>query len=178
MGTEQELPLSRILEIAEGVSLIGDNALLDGIITYRLGRLADYTKAPIKEYNKLRELKRKEILEKQRELQKKMKAADEDGKRELSMDIQGLSNSFNGEENITLLEQLEPIKIPELKLSDFLAKEERKIPHKVGVNEDQRTVELVLKPGQSLVPVKFFALMGDVIKDDKEALKVQPAPTA
>lgn len=169
MGTEQELSLSRIIEIAEGISLVGDNTLLDGVITYRLGRLADYTKSPVKGYNKQREAKRREFLEKQREAQKKMKSADEDTKRELSMDIQDLTNSFN-EEVDKLLEQKESLKIPEFKLSDFLAKEERKIPQKVGQNEDQHTIETVLKPGQSLVPVKFFAMMGDVIADDKNAL--------
>lgn len=173
MGTEQELPLARIIEIAEGISLIGDNALLDGVVTYRLGRLADFTKTPVKGYNKQREVRRKEILEKQREIQKKMKSADDDGKREFSMDIQGLNNDFN-EEIDKLLEQKESIKIPEFKLSDFLAKEERKIPQKVGANEDQRMIETVLKPGQSLVPVKFFAMMGDIIVDDKQALNFKP----
>jgi len=170
MGTDSKQKLSKILDIAEAISVVGENSLLEGTVSYRLGRLGDYTKAPLKLYTKMREEKRKAIHEKQKALQKETVGASEEVKREKSLEIQSLNEQFNTEVE-AILEQEEQISIPNLKLSDFLAKEERKTFETIGKNEDERKVEVIIKPGQALVPVRFFVLMGELIVDDKDALK-------
>jgi hypothetical protein len=170
MGTETKYPFEKILRISNAVALVGDNSLLEGTIAYRLGRLGDYTNAPAKHYNKLREAKRKEILAKQDDWKKKKIGATEAQKAEFDVEVAKLDDEFNDALQ-GLLDQEEEIKVPSFKLSDFLAKEEKKNFETVGKGEDQRKVEIIIKPGQALVPVRFFQLMGDIIVDDKDALK-------
>lgn len=171
MGTEQEKPLHTILQYAEATNLVGTNDFLDGTIAYRLGRLNDFCKAPARSYRKAAEKMRKETYEAQRELEKKMKGATDDDKRTISLDIQKLSDEMN-EKTSELLDQTEKIKIPEFKLSDFIAKEDRKVKQEMVEPDGSKKIgEVNIKSGQTLVPTKFFSLMGDAIIDDKEALK-------
>lgn len=170
MGTESKLPFDKILRISNAVALVGDNSLLEGTIAYRLGRLGDYTTGPAKQFNKLKEAKRKELAAKQDDLKKQMVGATDATKEDLKNQIAKFDDEYNDAVQ-AMLDLEEEMKVPSFKLSDFLAKEEKKTFETVGKGEDQRKVEVVIKPGQSLVPVRFYQLMGDIIADDKDALK-------
>lgn len=170
MGNSQELELRRIFELAEAVSLVGDNSLLDAKIVYRLGRLGDYCKSPVRVGQKEQEKKRRLIVEQQREIQAKNSSATEEERKKNQTEIAKLNEKFSDEID-ALFEQKETISVPEFKLSDFMAKEEKKVVRKIGKGEDQRDVEIVIKPGEILVPVRFFTLMGEFVIDDKDAMK-------
>lgn len=170
MGNSQELELRRIFELAEAVSLVGDNSLLDAKIVYRLGRLGDYCKSPVRVGQKEQEKKRRVIVEEQRKIQAANTSATEEERKKNQVEISKLNEKYTDEID-ALFEQKETVNVPEFKLSDFMAKEEKKIIRKVGKGEDQRDVEVTIKPGEILVPVRFFTLMGEFVIDDKDALE-------
>jgi len=170
MGTEEKKPLGRIIEIASAVDLVGQNSSLDATVSYRLGRLGDYCKSPVKLYSKLREEARKEIATKQKKLVAELEGASDAQKREINIKINELTTEFS-EKDRELKEQEEAIKIPKFKLSEFIAKEDtkRKETHRNQQGESKE-VDIQVKSGQALVPVEFFSLMGDLIEDDKSAM--------
>jgi len=160
MEEEKQLT-SRIMEIASGVALVGDNDFLDGKVAYRLGRLGDHCKGVVREYNKQKEKIQKEGREQQKKLLEEMKAIGTDeARKEKTREIDDISIRVQTEIGELDNESVEPkIVFPDLKLSDFIAKHD--------INKEVNGQKIHIKTGQSLVPVRFFTLMGDLIKDDK-----------
>lgn len=144
MGDPKILSIQRIGNINAACASVGDNDALDGTIAYRIGRLADYTDSAVRRVQKMHQEKMRayrQKIEKMTEEQKKVAAE------KLNDEIQELN------------EIEEEVKIPEFKYSDFVAK----IDMMVGGKQ--------IKAGQTLVPIKFFSLMGDLVKDDQGLIK-------
>jgi seryl-tRNA synthetase len=137
MGKEQTLTVDRILSIYQAIQSIEGNTKLDFTVSYRLGRLSDACKSIVKVVEKNEMAKRKAVTEKVNELRKNFDSKTPGEKEEINAEIKKLSEQFT-EEVQALNEQEETIKIPEFKLKDFEGKD---------------------------IPVKFFALMGDIIPE-------------
>lgn len=157
--------VSRILDINAAVSLVGDNKYLDGVVAFKLGMLGDYTKSVVEAYVKERDKLFKEG-------QRKIKLINDSLKNDTSeenrarKDAEGNAINDSAQEQLnTLGEQDEDIKIPLLKLSDFIAKSD--VTELVAGKDGSLESKVIIKTGQALVPVKFFTLMGDIIIDDK-----------
>lgn len=164
MGDGQKLTLNRINRIATGVQVIGDNSLLEGKIAYRVGLLGDYCATPLKRLEKqTQELIRKSNGDRASLIESKTGDPLKDGI------LEGKVGIMNNELSIAISdlgdEEIE-IKVPELKMSDFIAKEEIKqvikTKDKDGVDKNE---VVVIKAGQALVPVRFFQMLGDLIKE-------------
>jgi hypothetical protein len=163
MATEKELSVNRIIEIGEAVAVVADNKYLEGTIAYRLGRLGDFCKSPVRVFQKQRDKMLREVNEIRRKKLNAVKNGSSEEKAAVNDELNDLTHKLEDDVN-SLVEQFEKIRIPELKLSDFIAKSDiTELVEKDGRLEPK----VIIKTGQSLVPVKFFTLMGDVITDDK-----------
>lgn len=162
MGEEKKLSLDRIGRIATAVQVIGDNTLLDGKISYRIGLLGDYCASPLKASEK----SRNKLIETSNASKLALvEAKTGDPIKDAILDTRG--GILNNELNVKMSELGDEevgVKIPELKLSDFIAKEEIKqvikTKDKDGVDKNEI---VIIKAGQALVPTRFFQLMGDLI---------------
>lgn len=144
MGEPKVLTIQRIGNINQACASVGDNDALEATIAYRLGRLADYTDSVVRRMQKTHQ-------EKLKEYRKRIEKMDEDSKR--------IATEKFTEEVQALNDQTEEVKIPEFKYSDFVSK----LDIEVGGKQ--------IRVGQALVPIKFFSLMGDIIKDDQGLVK-------
>ncbi len=161
MLEKKELTIERIVEIAEAMTLIGDNKYLDGKISFRLGRLGDHCKPAYKHYVKERD----KILKWERDERKKKideckKVNTDEANKGLLNDLNDLHIEKTEKINLLLDQVPEEIQIPELPLSDFIAKTE--------IKEEQDNKKIFIRVGQTLVPIRFFTLMGDLIIDDNK----------
>lgn len=144
MGDPKILSIQRIGNINAACASIGENDALDGTIAYRLGRLADYTDSSVRRVQKLHQEKVKAFRKRTEKMNEEQKKAESE---KLSEEIQDLNDIE------------EEVKIPEFKYSDFVAK----IDTIVGGKQ--------IRAGQTLVPIKFFSLMGDLVRDDQGLIK-------
>lgn len=152
MGTSEKMKIHRIMNIGDAISLIDDINYLPAKIAYRLGRLGDHCSSVIKPVSKLEQNARKKAINEQNEFRKGFDSLSDEEKEEVKKKIATSNEEFvNYSES--LMDQEEEIKIPDLKLSDFTAESEIKLK--------DRTI----KAGETLVPVKFFKLMGEIIKE-------------
>jgi hypothetical protein len=162
--TERELEVSRIVEISEAVAIAGDNKHLDGTVSYRVGRLGDFCKLIVRSYTKQRDRLIREAREKERILREKYKNGSPEEKVKANEEIVDISEKLTDALD-SLATQVEKIRVPELKLSEFIAKNDiTEIIIKDGVSD----AKIIAKTGQSLLPIRFFTLMGDVVVDDKK----------
>lgn len=166
------LTLNRIVDMANAVELVGESAALGGTVTYRLGRLGDHANAPVKKARKAQEKLLSDIREKQDPLLAQLAKIEDKSTPEataLTQQIQTLNLEFAvGVEK--LMEEKEEITIPELKLEMFLAEEDltkiETIVEKDAEGKDvSKKIQVKVKKGQSLVPVRFFKLMGDLVTE-------------
>jgi hypothetical protein len=131
MGDKVKLTVEQILDVNEAVGTIGEKETLSATVGYRLGRLKKYAESIAKQFAKTKQKKidayNKEVTAPGLTEEQKLAI-----RRKLDAELE------------ELLEQVEEIKLPELKLSDFM---------------DEK--------GKLLVPQKFLSLMGDLVKDDK-----------
>lgn len=144
MGDPKILSIQRIGNINAACASIGENDALDGTIAYRLGRLADYTDSSVRRVQKLHQEKLRAFRKKTEKMNEEQKKVESE---KLSEEIQDLNDID------------EEVKIPEFKYSDFVAK----VDTIVGGKQ--------IRAGQTLVPVKFFSLMGDLVRDDQGLIK-------
>lgn len=132
MYETSKLTVEEIVGINTAIDAIGDKENLSATVSYRLGRLKKWAESITKEFNKSKnkavDLYNKEIVNKKLTDDQRVER-----RRKLDQELEDL------------LEQVEEVKIPELKLSDF-CDENNKIT----------------------VPQKFIVALGDLIKDDKE----------
>lgn len=159
---EVKITLGRVMEISTAVAAIGENSFLDGTVAYRVGRLGDRCKSSVTRCSKERDKIQKEGRDEQKKLLEEMKRIGTDeAKREMTQAIHDVSISI--QEKLNALDD-EPIdfemRVPDLKLSDFIAK--------TDITKEVNGEKIFIKTGQTLVPVKFFTLMGELIKDDKK----------
>lgn len=163
MGEPQKFQLSRINNIASAIQLIGDNTLLDAKIAYRLGLLGDYCTNSLKALEKER-VKRIKLSNEARTELLNSKTGDKINDDKVDSKVVMINNDLSSELT-ELLEEEAELKIPELKLSDFTATKEMKQPVRITKDEVERTEVLIVEAGRPLVPVRFFSLMGDIIKE-------------
>lgn len=161
--TQKTIKAERAVEIGEAVAVVGDNRYLEGSTAFKLGMLGDNCKPIVKNYVKERD----RIMNDARKRQKIIVDAAKDGGAEArakaNEDIAALNEEIQEKVNELGTQDVE-VKIPSLKLSEFIAKSDvTDVFVKDGVSE----AKVVVKSGQALVPVKFFTMMGDVIVDDK-----------
>lgn len=142
---EKQLKVSKIINIHEAVTAVEANEKLTGKVSYQLGRLADTASVIVRRFQTERAKIATEIQAKQEVFVKQAKEA-QAKKHEATVLSANLEiDKFNKEfdERLTVvMDQEESIRVPEFKSSDFFGKD-----------------------GESLVPVKFFKLMGDLIID-------------
>jgi seryl-tRNA synthetase len=137
MGTEQKMKLDRIINLFEGVKVVEDNTKIDFTISYRLGRLSDSARSIIRTYERKQSKLKIETNEKIQALRKGMDTKTDEEKAVISKEVKELNDEFMAKID-NLMEEEEKIEIPLFSAKDFEGKD---------------------------VPVKFFSLMGDVIKD-------------
>ena len=137
MGNPEKFSIDKIVGFYEGIEIVKDNTKLSTTTAYRLGRLSDYCRAVVRTFEKTKEKERKEAALKINDLKKGYDKADEEQKKLVDEQVRDINNAFVEKIN-ELAEQEEQISVPEFKLEDF-------------ENKD--------------VPVKFFSLLGDVIKE-------------
>lgn len=155
--------LDRIIEIGEAVALIGDNRYLDGTTSFKIGMLGDYSKPIIRNFVKERDRLINDARKRQKAINDGVKNGDAEAKARAADEITVLTEEVQVKLN-EMGNMEEEIKIPTLKLSEFIAKADiTDVFVKDGVPE----AKVVVRAGQALVPVKFFTLMGDIIIDDK-----------
>lgn len=172
---EEEITLEKIINLTAAVEVIANNQELEGNISYWLGRLGDCCASPLKHYEKERMKIARGIQKKQEPLQSEFrkldKVKDSEKCQEINAEIQKLNEEY-GEEVEKLQQLTEKIKIPSFKMSDFIAKDDttkieevREAPTKEGEQPTTRKIEIKIKKGQSLVPIRFFKFMGEYIKE-------------
>lgn len=147
----KKLTVLRIVEISTGVEVIGNTDALDGTTGYKLGRLKKICESIVKIANTIRDDEQKKYS---KELVSK------DTKPERRQEIANLINDKM--KAVELIE--EEINIPDLKLSEFIAKTDRTVKFPIG---EGKTETREIKEGQMLVPQVFFSLLSDIIQDDK-----------
>jgi len=164
MSQPHKLKIDRILEISEAVELIGENRYLEGTTAYKIGILGDYCKPFVKAFTKQRDKIVQETRKRQRTISEPVRGqGTTDAKMRANEEISTLVEDMNDKLNeLTAAE--EDIKIPVLKLSEFIAKADIT---DVFVKDSVSDTKVVVKAGNTLVPTKFFTLMGDIIIDDK-----------
>lgn len=164
MSQTRKLTIDRIIEIGEAVAMIGDNRYLEGTTAYKVGMLGDYCKPFIKNFVKERDKIVQEAKRKQKAIIDPVKdQATSDAKAKANEDVAQLMQEMQERLN-SLSTTEEDVKIPQLKLSEFIAKADiTDVFVKDGIPE----TKVVVKSGYTLVPTKFFTLMGDIIIDDK-----------
>lgn len=164
MSQTRKLTVDRIIEIGEAVAMIGDNRYLEGTTAYKVGMLGDYCKPFIKNFVKERNKIVQEAKRKQKAIIDPVKdQATSDAKAKANEDVAQLMQEMQERLN-DLSTTEEDVKIPQLKLSEFIAKADiTDVFVKDGIPE----TKVVVKSGHTLVPTKFFTLMGDIIIDDK-----------
>ncbi len=162
----EKITLETILDLNEAVVLVGDNSVLESKIAYWLAMLSDSCKSPVRNYNKTIRKKQEELRKAQRKLRLDLKGKTEEEKRKLTDEILDLSDKYQ-EEHEALIEQVHEFRTITFSLSDFTAKEEIKFKDRLrGSGENGRgetEIEVTIKAGQTLVPMKFFALMGKYV---------------
>lgn len=166
-----KLSLQRILDLANAVEVVGGNDRLSGKTSYWLGRLGDFTSGPMKILKQRQEKALQTIKPEQDALIKQLDGLDPVKSKleieKIQRKIQEYNNQFSDMVQ-EILNQEEEIEIPEFKTSQFIAdaditySETLKDIDKEG-KEITRKIELTVKKGQSLVPIKFFKLMGEYV---------------
>lgn len=164
MSNARKFTIDRIIEIGEAVAVIGDNRYLEGTTAYKVGMLGDYCKPFIKNFVKERDRIVQGTKRKQKAIMDPVKdQATEDAKVRANEDVAQLIQEMQAQLN-ALSNAEEEIKVPLLKLSEFIAKSD---VTDVFVKDGLPETKIVIRSGHTLVPTKFFTLMGDVIIDDK-----------
>jgi len=156
-----KLSLERILDVNEGLNIVENYTDLPQKDTYWLGRLADSCASKIKAYNKLVNTLREEIGARQKpalDLYNKIEDKNSVDAKELLDKINLLNKEFSDKHN-SILDIEEEVNHIQFALSAFIAKED--ITRVETKNEVK--VETTIKKGQSLVPMKFYKLLGDFI---------------
>lgn len=141
------LPMRKILDVFDAVSAVDDNDLLPTKTSYWLGRLKD----------KCKSLSRPAVRDREK-LTRKFQALME-GKK--ANEVEELSSDFLDKLDAILDVESEEFQMPDFKMSDFEAKED---VVKEVKNADGTTSKVTIKKGQSLVSVKFYSLMGELVK--------------
>lgn len=159
---EKEFEVQVILDIAQGVKLLDNNVDIKPNIAYRIGNLGDNCESQVKLFEKFQQARVKDYNDQRAKLVEKTK--EEDLSAEVKEALVELGNSLTQKLN-EYKEQKKSIKVPELKVSDFVATEEvkRLVTVKTG-KEEAKSEWITIKAGSLLVPTGFFRLMGDTIK--------------
>lgn len=144
MGDPVKMSIQRIANINAACASVGDNDALDGAIAYRIGRLGDYTDQSVRRVQKIHQKKLRDFQLKSEKLTEEQK----------KVETQKLNDEI-----ARLQDEEEEIRVPVFKYSEFVAKVDTVVGGKT------------IKAGQTLVPIKFFSLMGDLIQDDQGLIK-------
>lgn len=169
---EVQLSVDRIIDFARAVDIIGGVDDLPQKTEYWLGRLGDFTSSIVKTYNKNREKAQRVMAGKQKPLSDTYTKI-EDKQSQEAINLLDKINEMNADfsqQIQDLLDVKETIKMPEFKLAEFAALEDTVRVHEVQEKNDKgetvtKKVEIKIKKGQSLVPVHFYKLMGEYIKE-------------
>lgn len=165
MSKIQKFKVDRIIEIGEGVASVGENRYLDATTAFKIGMLGDACKPVVKNFARERDKLLAEARRKQKAIIDPVKEqATNEARIKANEEVAILAQETSDKIN-EMSQQEEEIKVPSLKLSEFIAKADiTDVFVKDGVPE----TKVVIKAGQSLVPVKFFTALGDLITDDKD----------
>jgi histidinol dehydrogenase len=156
--------VGEVLDIAKGVQVLDSNVDVAPNIAFRVGKLGGYCKSVqtrvekeqtkvVNNFNKERGL----LIGKKEE---------KDFSQEVKDQLTELANKMQEDLKLIQEEEVEEFKTVELKLSDFIAKEE--VKRLVSTTDKDGVVKnewLIIKAGGLLVPTGFFRYMGDMIKD-------------
>lgn len=156
MATDkQKVKVERLMQYSAAITSLGDMDMLEGGVAYQLGRFGDYCNS----FVKLVEKEKTRLIMKYRD-----EIKSENTTSERKTEIQNIINRRM--DQIGDLE--ETVELPSFKLSDFIAKSDKKSTIKYA---DGGTETKEFKEGQQMVPVSFFTRMGGCIKDDKTSTK-------
>lgn len=164
---DRELSIERILQISSALEMgLGIEDLPSGVTTMRLGNLANEIRSYVIGFNQGKEVERKNILRKQREL-KKPDPKDQQQVNDYNTQFELLNMDYaeaieKMKEKLNVEKKNKTIKCPEFKLSEFLAAED--FTRVISLGQGQ-TQEIKIKKGQALLPAAFFSNMGDLISE-------------
>lgn len=171
--TKHKLTLERIMELSNAVETVATNDRLSGKTSYWLGRLGDFCSGPLRTFKLGQEKALQKIKPEQDKLLKDLKSLDLVKDRpeidrinreigELTIQYTDLLKELNTQE-----EQLD---VPDFKMAEFIA--DRDIVYTETLKDIDkegkpitRKIELTIKKGNSLVPIKFFKLMGEYVTE-------------
>jgi len=158
MGTEQNITVSRAININQAVDLLGESSLLPFEVAYKLGNQGTYVQRIVERKNK--------------EVQKLVKAFNVERTKLINGDkvlteeqtekITELNGKLN-EDAEAINDKEVPVKLIKFKSKDFMATEDTTDYVEIKGTEGFQT--RVIKKGSSLVPIAFFKLMGDLIEE-------------
>ncbi len=159
---DENLEVGVILEICKGIDMLESISDLKPNIAHRCGRLGDFASRIKKRFERNQQKyitafnqKRKQIVGTTKESELSQEIKDE---------LTDLANKLTEDLN-ALREEKEPIKIPELKLADFIATEEVKRLVTIADKETAKGEWVIIKNGGLLVPIGFLKCLGDIIQD-------------
>ena len=148
---EDAITTADVKDIHEAVSLVGNSDLLSQSVSFDLGVMGGRCKTIVKTYEAWKAKATKALGEKQLEIRKEFKEATPERKKELAEELSLAQANFELEIERLLNKTHEDFKPKMFKLKDFAA------------SEDNKQKDLEIKKGQTLVPVKFYTLMGKFI---------------
>lgn len=170
--TDIDVKVDRVMELGRAVDMVGVVDDLPQDTTYWLGRLGDFCSSPTKQYTKQRQRLQQTAQTKQKPFLDTYQKLENKSSEEAVKLIEQI-NEINEQLNTKLdglLEVTEKIKMPDFKRTDFIAQEEVIRVYDVQEKTDKgetitKKVEIKIKKGQSLVPIMFYKLMGEYIKE-------------
>lgn len=159
----KKLEVSKILRISQAIDLLDTNTTLDSTISYRLGRIGD---SCISVKKRLEKVQTKYINAFNKERSQLIgKTEEKDITQEVKDKITDLANQLQ-EAISNLQDDEDDINVCELKLSNFVAKEDIKSNIELKNADGSTKLESIsIKKGDMLVPTKFFKLMGELITE-------------
>jgi hypothetical protein len=146
-----KLEMREVVNIINGISMVENLDILDSKTTFWLSRTKEKLLPVDKPYEKTREKLQKEAI-----TQSKGKSAEE---------VETIDETLRTQIEGLLGESIEEMEFYEFKREMFEAKEDLQIPVKAVSDKGEALSHKTIKKGQSLVPVKFFSLMGRLIQE-------------
>lgn len=164
MTESKTIKVETIVQHHNAIASLGDMDMLEGAVAFSLGNYGSYC---VKIAKMLKKEEQRLLLKYKDELRSNHTTSER--KNKITEIINIRLDSINNTQ--------ETIDVPKFKLSDFIAKTDKKSTiiyegSKDGKSESRTEIK-EFKEGQQLVPVSFFVRMAECIEDDKNSNKAK-----
>jgi hypothetical protein len=148
---KHRLTMQQVINTINGVAMVENLDTLDSKTSFWLSRTKDKLVPISKPYEKERE--------------KLQKSSQAEAKGKTDEEIIAIDEKFRDAIQELLNQPSEEMEFYEFKREMFEAKEDLTLPVKAMTEKGEALSHKTIKKGQSLVPIKFFSLMGDLISE-------------